>query len=150
MSVKRVTHGIYGGLVGGVVFGVLMGMMGMLPMVAGLAGSSSAIVGLAVHLVISAVIGAGYAVALGRIATTRRAAVATGLGYGALWWLLGPLTLMPLLTGMGPGASWNAAAAAAALPSLIGHLIYGGVLGGAFAWLERSPAEADGRIPQRA
>ena len=36
---------------------------------------------------------------------------------------------MPLLMGMGFGVNWNVAAAAAMLPSLVGHLMYGGVLG---------------------
>ena len=39
---RRVVGGVVGGLAGGLVFGALMGMMGMLPMVAGLVGSDSA------------------------------------------------------------------------------------------------------------
>ncbi len=58
-----------------------------------------------------------------------------GLAYGGAWWILGPLTLMPLLMGMGFGVNWNAAAAAGMLPSLVGHLMYGGVLGLVYAWL---------------
>ena len=58
-----------------------------------------------------------------------------GLAYGGVWWILGPLTLMPLLMGMGFGVNWNVAAAAAMLPSLVGHLMYGGILGLVYAWL---------------
>ncbi len=36
---------------------------------------------------------------------------------------------MPLFMGMGFGVSWNAAAAAAMLPSLVPHLMYGSILG---------------------
>jgi hypothetical protein len=43
-----------------------------------------------------------------------------------VWWYVDPLTLLPLiLTGV---CDWRASAAAAMLPSLIGHLIYGGPL----------------------
>ncbi len=42
---------------------------------------------------------------------------------------------MPLLMGMGFGVNWNAAAATAMLPSLVGHLMFGGVLGLVYAWL---------------
>ncbi len=42
---------------------------------------------------------------------------------------------MPLLMGMGFGVNWHVAAAAAMLPSLVGHLMYGGVLGLVYAWL---------------
>jgi hypothetical protein len=42
---------------------------------------------------------------------------------------------MPLFMGMGLGVNWNIAAAAAMLPSLVGHLMFGGVLGRVYAWL---------------
>src|SRR5260370_35413533 len=60
----------------------------------------------------------------------RNEAPSIGLGvpwgflFGVIWWYVGPLTLLPLiLTGV---YDWRASAAAALLPSLIGHLIYGG------------------------
>ncbi len=49
---------------------------------------------------------------------------------------------MPLFMGMGLGVNWNAAAAAAMLPSLVGHLVYGGILGLAYTWLRRSDVDA--------
>ncbi|MDZ4673664.1 MAG: hypothetical protein SGI84_04355, partial [Gemmatimonadota bacterium] len=60
-------------------------------------------------------------------------AVGSGLGYGALWWVLGPLTLMPMMMGMGSiGSMWNMTAASAQMPSLVGHLIFGAILGFTF------------------
>ena len=44
---------------------------------------------------------------------------------------------MPLIIGMGLGVNWNAAAAAAMLPSLVGHLMCGSVLGATYAWLRQ-------------
>jgi uncharacterized membrane protein YagU involved in acid resistance len=133
-------HGVYGGLAGGLIFGVMMGMMGMLPMIAKMAGSSSPAFGFGVHLIISAIIGAIFAVlAAGRLRTLG-ATVAAGLVYGLAWWFLGPLTLMPLMMGMGVAVNWTGAATIAAMPSLAGHLVYGGILGGVYAWLERSVA----------
>lgn len=58
-----------------------------------------------------------------------QAPLGAGLGYGLAWWLLGPLTLMPLFLGMGFGVNWNAEAVAQTMPSLMGHLIFGAVLG---------------------
>ena len=46
-----------------------------------------------------------------------------------IWWVLGPLTLMPLMMGMGLGVNWNLGAAQAMLPSLMGHVIFGLLLG---------------------
>ncbi len=59
-----------------------------------------------------------------------------GLLYGGAWWFLGPLTLMPLIMGMGLGVNWNASAAAQMLPSLVGHLVYGAILGVSYLWLK--------------
>ena len=43
---------------------------------------------------------------------------------------------MPLFMGMGLGVNWNAAAATNMLPSLMGHLVYGAVLGLTYALFE--------------
>ena len=119
-----IKYGVYGGLAGGVVFGA---MMGMLPMIGSMAGIPTIWAGFLAHLMISAVIGATFAVLVE--ATGLPSGAGTGLGYGALWWVLGPLTLMPLFMGMGLGVNWNTAAVAQAVPSLVGHLIFGGILG---------------------
>jgi hypothetical protein len=133
MNARTLTRGVYGGLAGGVVFGAMMGMMGMLPMIGQMVGSPTALVGFLVHMVNSAIIGAGFAVVFGKFANGIGAGISTGMVYGTAWWILGPLTLMPLFMGMGLGVNWNAAAAAAMLPSLAGHLMYGAILGTVFS-----------------
>jgi uncharacterized membrane protein YagU involved in acid resistance len=134
MNERAIRHGVFAGLAGGMVFGMMMAMMGMLPMVAGLVGSNSAVVGFIVHMLISAVIGGGFGLILG--ATGMHGGAGTGLAYGFLWWILGPLTLMPLFMGRGFGAAWNLHALEQAVPSLIGHLVFGLVLGLTYRWLE--------------
>ncbi|MBO0594975.1 hypothetical protein I2485_08180 [Nesterenkonia sp. E16_7] len=113
-----------GGLAGGLAFGALMAMMDMLPMIASLVGSTSAGVGFGVHLVISVLIGLGLTVLLGHTLSSYGRGAIVGLLYGALWWVLGPLLIMPLLMGM-PVFTLDAPA----LWSLMGHLIYGLILG---------------------
>ncbi len=137
MNAKTLKWGVVGGLAGGVVFGAIMGVMGMLPMIGQMVGQPSAAAGAVVHLANSAIIGAGFAVVLGRFVSSIGSGLTAGLLYGGAWWFLGPLTLMPLLMGMGLGVNWTAAAAAAMLPSLAGHLIYGTILGVAYAWLRQ-------------
>jgi NADH:ubiquinone reductase (H+-translocating) len=53
-----------------------------------------------------------------------------GLLFGLLWWIIGPLTLGSLWMGHAP--TWSVRDAGAAFPSLVGYLLYGGVLGGGF------------------
>ena len=62
MNSRNIKLGIYGGLAGGVVFGAMMGAMGMLPMIGKMAGHPSAVTGFMVHLAISALIGASFAI----------------------------------------------------------------------------------------
>ncbi|PYR76082.1 MAG: hypothetical protein DMF87_18910 [Acidobacteria bacterium] len=142
MNSTRILHGVYGGLAGGLIFGVMMGMMGMLPMIARMAGSSSPAIGFGIHLIISAVIGAIFAIIVADRLRSVGSAVGAGLVYGVAWWLLGPLTLMPLMMGM--SVTWTGAAMSAGMPSLVGHLVYGAILGGVYGWLER-PVPVPGR-----
>lgn len=120
----RVVAGVAGGLAGGIVFGMLMQMMDMLPMVAMLVGGESVAVGWMVHLAISAFIGATFGLVLGGKATRLGASAALGMGYGLLWWVLGPLVIMPARLGMELFMVNSMA-----LQSLMGHLLYGLVLG---------------------
>ncbi len=136
MNVRNIKLGAYGGLTGGVVFGAMMEMMGMLPMIGKMVGHPSAVTGFLVHLVNSALIGAAFAAIFDRFVHGKSSGLGYGLTYGAAWWFLGPLTLMPLMMGMGLGVNWNATAAAQMLPSLVGHLIYGAILGLSYAWLQ--------------
>ncbi|MFM9432823.1 hypothetical protein [Arthrobacter sp. MP_2.3] len=121
----RVTAGAAGGIAGGIVFGVLMAMMGLLPVIASMVGSNSAVVGFGVHLMISVLIGLGLTVLFGnRFLTGYGRGALVGLGYGAIWWVLGPLMIMPVMMGM-PLFAIDLTA----LMSLMGHLIYGVILG---------------------
>ena len=118
-------------------FGAMMGMMGMLPMVGSLVGQPSAGIGFIVHMINSAIIGAGFALVLGSLASRIGSGLRWGLLYGGAWWLLGPLTLMPLFMGIGLGVNWNLQAAAKMMPSLVGHLVFGAILGVTYGALER-------------
>ncbi len=136
MNTKRWVHGAYGGLLGGLVFGAMMAKMGVLPMIGNMVGQPSVTVGFLVHMANSAIIGAGFAVLFHRFSTRITRGLRYGLLYGGIWWVLGPLTLMPLFLGMGLGVNWNAAAAAKMFPSLIGHLLYGAILGISYSWFQ--------------
>ncbi|WP_165774864.1 hypothetical protein [Candidatus Viridilinea mediisalina] len=132
---QKLIGGVVGGLAGGVVFGVMMAMMGMLPMIASLVGSNSAVVGFLVHMVISAVIGTSFGVLFGSRSTNFGQGAIWGLLYGAIWWVLGPLVIMPLMMGM--GLQFGAALSGPMLMSLMGHLIFGLVTGLVFTWFVR-------------
>ncbi len=93
MDIKHAKSGAVSGIIAGVVFGALMGMMGMLPMIAKLVGSSSAGLGFVLHLVFSAIIGFFFALFLGHAAVNKSKGVVLGLVWGLIWWFLGPLII---------------------------------------------------------
>lgn len=120
---RRAIAGVTGGIAGGLVFGLLMAMMGMLPMVASLVGLNSAGAGFGVHMVISVLIGLGLTIPFAGLLTSYGKGILVGLGYGVLWWVLGPLVLMPAILGM-PLFMVDTMAGM----SLLGHLVYGAIL----------------------
>jgi uncharacterized membrane protein YagU involved in acid resistance len=146
---RAVGRGAAAGLVGGFLFTLVMAQIGFLPTVARLVGSDSEVVGLLVHLVIAEIVGVSYGVLFRRQAFDHSAAIGWGVSYGFMWWILGPLTLAPIILGTAP--AWTFGAAAAAFPSLIGHLAYGAGLGLTFHalearyspwWITRTEAES--------
>jgi uncharacterized membrane protein YagU involved in acid resistance len=127
--------GALAGLAGGLLFSLVMVAVGSLPAVAALAGGVSPLLGFAVHMIISALVGMSYGVLFRRESPNFGSAIAWGLLYGLIWWYLGPLTVMPIL--LGRQFVWTMQAAGVLLPSLVGHLIYGASTGFVFALLER-------------
>jgi uncharacterized membrane protein YagU involved in acid resistance len=122
-------------LVGGVLFGLLLVFSGGLPRINRFAGGTSTVSAILFHLLISALIGMSYGVFFRREAPNWQASVGWGLLYGLVWWYLGPLTLLPIF--LGEPCTWTTADADAALPWLIGHLLYGTVTALVFFRLER-------------
>ncbi len=134
-TLQSLGWGALASLAGGLLFSLVMVATGALPRVAAIVGGSSPVLGFAVHLVISALIGMSFGVLFQYEAPDLGAGVMWGLVYGLIWWFLGPLTLFPIL--LGGTFTWTVQAAAVALPSLIGHLLYGAATALAFMLLQR-------------
>lgn len=122
-------------LVGGLVFSIVMASTGALARIASLIDSSSLVSGFLIHLLLSIPIGVSYGVLFQRESPTVGACLIWGMLYGVLWWFLGPLTFFPVL--LSGSFSWTCEAASAALPELVGHLLYGATTAIVFLYLER-------------
>jgi hypothetical protein len=145
MSTK-IGASVVAGLIGGVLFGMMMHMMmaptpdgGQMPvmaMIGQIVGSPTVGVGWVYHLFNSAVIGAIFGVLLGDRVHGFASALGWGAAYGFVWWIVGGLVLMPVLLGMPAFAPLTMPPMRmVAMGSLVGHLIFGLILGGTFAWL---------------
>jgi len=126
-GLRGIGLGAAASIFGGLAFTLIMLATNALPTVASLIGMTSVFEGFLVHMVISILIGASFGLLYGRESASPVSALGWGLFYGIVWWVLGPLTIMPAL--LGAPFQWSLAAAAGAFPSLIGHLLYGAVLG---------------------
>ena len=140
---SNLSAGIIAGLIAGVVFGVMMtvmhaptpdgGSMPMMAMVAKIVGSTSLAVGWLYHLFNSAVIGGLFGWILGARIGGSGSGIGWGAGYGVVWWVLGGQILMPMFLGMPAFAPLQMPMMRpVAFASLMGHLLFGVVLGAAF------------------
>jgi uncharacterized membrane protein YagU involved in acid resistance len=137
---SKIVAAVVGGLCAGLIFGILMTVMtaptqddGRVPvmqMVAKIVGSDSLVVGWIYHLFNSAIIGAIFGVLVAGQTLGYGSAAGYGTLHGFAWWILGGLILMPLFLGMPAFTPLSMAPMRpVAIGSLIGHLMYGFILG---------------------
>ena len=141
------------GLAGGLLFWWALQAQGMALTVPGLLGFTPSGLGVMPHLVGSILLGAGFGALLRHQPRGQALMASAGLLYGLLWWIVGPIALGPLWDGRGP--TWSLVEASPAFPSLIGHLLYGGVTGLGFyllvaAYLRLRPEEGPAPAPVKA
>lgn len=137
--------GAAAGLVGGLGMGIWMSvsrpMMDttMITMVAGLLGSTNAFAGWLIHLTIALFAGITFGVVLGQFAQRLAPAVVLGLVYGAVWWVVGALWIMPANMGR-PVFEWNDVTSS----SFGAHLVFGLLAGAAFALIAQGMGKSTG------
>ena len=134
--------GALAGLVGGLVSGAALSRLGALPPTASLVRSDSVVAGFIFHMVIAAILGAGFGLLVWHQRSGAGETLFWGLTYGALWWFVGPLTLMSLLL-LG-FLAWDVHSAQEAFPSLLGYLLYGASTGLTLAALRRPAGQSTG------
>ena len=135
-----VVPGILAGMAGGLLLGITMAGMGMLPAMSQLVRVDTALVGFLLLLFVAAIIGAGFGALVWHQRPGAGETLVWGWVYGAFWWYLGPLTLLPLLRGQ--GLTWDVNSAQAAFPVLLGLILYGATTGLVLVllqWTRHSP-----------
>lgn len=132
---RAVTVGGLAGLVGGWAFSNWFAQNNAFVLIAGIVNSDSSAVGMLVHYLIAAIIGASFGFLFQRDVRGAGASICWGLAYGLFWWFLGPLTLLPLL--LHQPIDWSYLHGSAWFGSLIGHAVYGILLGWIYAWGNR-------------
>jgi uncharacterized membrane protein YagU involved in acid resistance len=124
---RAILGGGLAGVLGGWAFGTWMAQVNFYPLVAGLVSSDSAMVGVTLHFIFAIIIGASFGVLFQRDVRGYGSSMGWGVGYGLLWWFLGPLTIMPIW--QGNALDWSASRGSALFGSLVGHIVYGLIVG---------------------
>jgi uncharacterized membrane protein YagU involved in acid resistance len=132
---RAVVVGGLAGIFGGWAFGKWMAQVNFYPLVAGLVGADSMMVGVTLHFIFAVIIGASFGVLFQRDVRGYGSSMGWGAGYGLLWWFLGPLTIMPIW--QGNRLDWSYSRGSALFGSLVGHIVYGLIVGLIYAAVDR-------------
>lgn len=132
---RAIIGGGVAGVAGGWVFGRWMEQVNFYSVIAGIVGSTSSMVGDALHYLFAAVIGASFGLLFQRDLRGYGSSMAWGMAYGIFWWFLGPLTLLP--SALGKPLDWSYVHAGAEFGPLIGNIITGLIIGLFYSVMDR-------------
>jgi uncharacterized membrane protein YagU involved in acid resistance len=133
---RAVVAGGFAGIFGGLIFSSWVASGDYFPLLAGygeLHISRSAIIIL--HFGVALIIGITFGLLFQRDVRGYGSCMGWGLAYGIFWWFLGQLTLLPVIAHH--GIDWSAERGAFVFGSLVGHILYGLILGVTYATLDR-------------
>jgi hypothetical protein len=133
---RAIVAGGFAGTLGGLIFGRWVSSGDYFPLLAGygtLSFSHGTIVLL--HLGVALLIGVTFGLLFQRDVLGYGSCMGWGLGYAIFWWFLGQLTLLPLAAHK--PIDWSADQASFVFGSLVGHILYGLILGVTYATLDR-------------
>jgi uncharacterized membrane protein YagU involved in acid resistance len=132
---RAIVVGGLAGIAGGWAFGKWMAQVNFFPLIAGLVNSDSIMVGMTLHFIFAVIIGASFGVLFQRDVRGYGSSIGWGAGYGLLWWFLGPLTILPIW--QGHPLDWSYQRGSVLFGSLVGHIIYGLIVGLIYAALDK-------------
>ena len=118
------------GCVAGLLAGLVAAWAGAASDADGLFGINLSGAWVSLHVLVSVVAGALFGAAFRYQPGGYAALISNGLLYALLLWIIGPLTLTPLVVDDGP--TWSAGVAFTAFPTMIVHLLFGGLSGFGF------------------
>jgi hypothetical protein len=123
------------GILGGTIFDRWMSAGEFFPLLSGLSAKLSPGGYLVLQFVLAVLMGVIFGVLFQRDVRGYGSCMGWGVGYAILWWFLGPMTLLPVVS-RSP-LDWSSDAGSAMFGSLVGHILYGLILGVSYATIDR-------------
>src|SRR6516164_9816395 len=132
---RAVVAGGLAGILGGTIFDRWMSAGQFFPLLSGLSANLSPTRSLVFQFLLAVMMGVVFGVLFQRDVRGYGSCMGWGIGYAILWWFLGPMTLLPLVSRT--PLDWSADAGSAMFGSLVGHILYGLILGVSYATIDR-------------
>jgi hypothetical protein len=132
---RAIVAGGFAGTLGGFVFGRWVSSGDYFPLLAGFGELSSRHMTISLHFAMALLIGVTFGLLFQRDVRGYGSCMGWGLGFGIFWWFFGPLTLLRLAAGM--PLDWSAEQGSTVFGSLVGHILYGLILGVAYATIDK-------------
>ena len=132
---RAMVAGGLAGILGGTIFDRWMSAGEFFPLLSGLSANLSPGGILVLQFLIAVLMGVIFGVLFQRDVRGYGSCMGWGVGYAILWWFLGPMTLLPLVSRV--PLDWSSDAGSAMFGSLVGHILYGLILGVTYATIDR-------------
>jgi uncharacterized membrane protein YagU involved in acid resistance len=133
---RAIVAGGLAGNIGGLIFSRWVASGNYFPLLAGYGELHAARATIIIlHFGVALFIGVTFGMLFQRDVRGYGSCMGWGLAYGIFWWFLGQLTLLPLAAHR--PIDWSADQGAAVFGSLVGHILYGLILGVAYATIDR-------------
>jgi hypothetical protein len=132
---RAVIAGGLAGIIAGLIFSRWMYEGNFFPLLAGIGQPGPGSTTVTIHFGVALLIGATFGLLFQRDVRGYGSSMGWGLGYAILCWFLGQLSLLPAIAGI--PLDWSADKGAGLFGSLVGHIIYGLILGVVYATLDR-------------
>jgi hypothetical protein len=132
---RAIIVGGFAGVLGGIISGRWSSAGDFFPLIAGLGVANSRIATVALQFGIAVLIGSSFGLLFQRDVRGYGSSMGWGLGFAIFWWFLGPLTLFPLVSRL--PLDWSGDHGSDLFGSLVGHILYGLILGVAYATIDR-------------
>jgi hypothetical protein len=132
---RAIVAGGFAGTLAGFIFGQWVSSGNYFPLLAGYGEPNSHTTTVILHFAIALLIGSTFGVLFQKDVRGYGSSMAWGLAYGMIWWFLGPLTLSRVAAHL--PLDWSAEQGSNLFGSLVGHILYGLMLGVTYAAFDR-------------
>ena len=131
--IRRAATGALAGICGGIVIGLFLLSTGAMAAATEKFGGASVEQGFVMHMIFSTLMGAVFGACFGRLIATYRQAISYAVLTGALFWVFGLAVVGPLRF----GEPFGIESALATKHILVGHSVFGVIMGAMFVPVQR-------------